>query len=48
VVGFIAVNAARRLAWYRRQLTEPVTLAEIQLRLSGEESTLGAPAGASV
>ena len=48
VIGFIAVNAARRLAWYRRQLAEePMTLAEIRLRLAGEQGILGAPAGAS-
>jgi 3-phenylpropionate/trans-cinnamate dioxygenase ferredoxin reductase component len=49
VVGFVAVNAARRLAWYRGQLAEePMTLAEIRLRLAEESSTLGAPAGASI
>jgi NADPH-dependent 2,4-dienoyl-CoA reductase/sulfur reductase-like enzyme len=48
VVGVVAVNAARRLAWYRRQLssTSP-TVAELKLALADEPSTLGAAAGAS-
>ena len=46
VVGFVAVGAARRLAWYRRQLTDSAvpTMDEIRLRLADEESVLGRPA----
>jgi 3-phenylpropionate/trans-cinnamate dioxygenase ferredoxin reductase component len=48
LIGVVAVNAARRLAWYRRQLAEQPTLAEIKRLLADEQSALGAPAGASL
>lgn len=47
LVGVVAVNAAKRLAWYRRQLAEPLTLAEIKLRVAAEPGNLGTAAGVS-
>ena len=47
VIGVVAVNAARRLPWYRRQLVEAPTLAQLKAALAEESSTLGAPVGAS-
>jgi 3-phenylpropionate/trans-cinnamate dioxygenase ferredoxin reductase subunit len=47
LVGVVAVNAAKRLAWYRRQLAEPPTLAEIRLRVAAEQGNLGIPAEVS-
>ena len=47
LVGVVAVNAAKRLAWYRRQLAEPPTLAEIRLRVAAEQGNLGTPAEVS-
>lgn len=44
VVGVVAVNAAKRLAWYRGQLAEPLTLAEIKLRVTAEQGNLGTDA----
>ena len=38
VVGVVGVNLAKRLAWYRNQLAEPLTLAEIRLRLAAEQA----------
>lgn len=40
VVGVVAVNAAKRLAWYRRQLTEPLTLDEIRERMAAAAGAL--------
>ena len=51
VVGVVAVNAAKRLAWYRRQFTPgvPPALSELRAELSQDASTLGIPAaGASL
>lgn len=47
VIGVVGMNAARRLPWYRRQLAEPPTLAQLKTALAAESSTLGAPVGAS-
>ncbi len=47
VIGFVAVNAARRLPWYRRQLAEPPTLAELKQHLTESGATLGVPTGVS-
>jgi 3-phenylpropionate/trans-cinnamate dioxygenase ferredoxin reductase subunit len=47
VIGIVGMNAARRLPWYRRQLAEPPTLAQLKASLAEESSTLGAPVGAS-
>ncbi len=47
VIGFVAVNAARRLPWYRRQLAEPPSLSELKQTLTESGTTLGVPAGAS-
>lgn len=47
MIGIVGLNAARRLPWYRRQLSQPRPLAEIRLALSEEPKTLGAPAGAA-
>jgi NADPH-dependent 2,4-dienoyl-CoA reductase/sulfur reductase-like enzyme len=46
MIGIVAVNAARRLPWYRRQLTEPQALEQVRLQLAEETSTLGAPGAA--
>jgi 3-phenylpropionate/trans-cinnamate dioxygenase ferredoxin reductase subunit len=46
MVGIVGVNAARRLPWYRRQLTMAHPLREIKQQLALESSTLGSPAGA--
>ena len=47
MIGIVGMNAARRLPWYRRQLTEPHPIEEIKVALAAESSTLGVPAGAS-
>ncbi len=47
VVGIVAMNAARRLPWYRKQLATPQPLEQIKLALAQESSTLGTPVGAS-
>ncbi|MGH3050356.1 MAG: NAD(P)/FAD-dependent oxidoreductase [Gaiellaceae bacterium] len=47
MIGIVAMNAARRLPWYRRQLTAPQPLAEVKQALAQEDKTLGAPIGAS-
>jgi len=47
VVGVVAVNAARRLAWYRRVLAQPLPLAELEQTLGREDATLGSPSGAT-
>ncbi|MDE3133182.1 MAG: FAD-dependent oxidoreductase [Acidobacteriota bacterium] len=47
MIGIVAMNAARRLPWYRRQLTAPQPLAEVKRALAEEDKTLGAPIGAS-
>jgi 3-phenylpropionate/trans-cinnamate dioxygenase ferredoxin reductase subunit len=47
MIGIVAMNAARRLPWYRRQLTAPQPLAEVKQALAEDEKTLGAPVGAS-
>ena len=47
VVGVVAVNAARRLAWYRRALQTPRPLAELKEALAQEDATLGSPVGAT-
>lgn len=47
VVGIVAMNAARRLPWYRKQLSEPQPLELVKQALSTDEKTLGAPVGAS-
>jgi NADPH-dependent 2,4-dienoyl-CoA reductase/sulfur reductase-like enzyme len=46
VVGVVAVNAARRLAWYRRALQTPRPLTELKEALAQEDATLGSPVGA--
>ena len=47
VTGIVGMNAARRLPFYRRQLAETPTLAQLKTSLAEESSTLGAPVGAS-
>jgi NADPH-dependent 2,4-dienoyl-CoA reductase/sulfur reductase-like enzyme len=46
MIGIVGLNAARRLPWYRKQLTEPQPLAQVKAALADEPKTLGAPAGA--
>ncbi|MGH2843903.1 MAG: oxidoreductase C-terminal domain-containing protein, partial [Solirubrobacteraceae bacterium] len=51
VVGVIALNAAKRLSWYRRRFAdgEPPALEELKAQLRAEDSTLGLPtAGAAL
>ncbi|HTW11493.1 MAG TPA: FAD-dependent oxidoreductase, partial [Solirubrobacteraceae bacterium] len=49
LVGVVAINAAKRLAWYRRQLVTSPALSEIRRQLADDESALGAPpVGASL
>jgi 3-phenylpropionate/trans-cinnamate dioxygenase ferredoxin reductase subunit len=43
LIGVIGVNAAARLAWYRRRLTPEATLAAIAAELATEPKALGAP-----
>ncbi len=45
VVGVVAVNAAKRLAWYRRQLATAPSLNDLRQLLTDEPSSLGTPAG---
>jgi 3-phenylpropionate/trans-cinnamate dioxygenase ferredoxin reductase component len=47
MIGIVGMNAARRLPWYRKQLTQPQPLAQVKAALAQESSTLGAPVGAS-
>ncbi|MGH2862751.1 MAG: NAD(P)/FAD-dependent oxidoreductase [Solirubrobacteraceae bacterium] len=47
MIGIVGMNAARRLPWYRRQLTAPQPLAEVKQALAEESKTLGTPVGAS-
>ncbi|MDE3131064.1 MAG: hypothetical protein KGL16_07905, partial [Acidobacteriota bacterium] len=47
MIGIVAMNAARRLPWYRRQLAAPRALAQVKQELAQESSTLGTPVGAS-
>jgi NADPH-dependent 2,4-dienoyl-CoA reductase/sulfur reductase-like enzyme len=47
MIGIVGMNAARRLPWYRRQLTAPQPLAQIKQALAEESKTLGTPVGAS-
>ncbi len=47
LVGIVAVNAARRLPWYRGQLAEPPTISELIQQLAESGKTLGVPNGAS-
>jgi len=46
MIGIVGMNAARRLPWYRKQLTEARPLEQVRLALAQESSTLGAPIGA--
>lgn len=48
VVGLVAVSAARRLAFYRRQLQTPPLLAELKAALAQEGGSLGEPVGAAI
>lgn len=52
VVGVVAVNAAKRLSWYRKQFADgvPPALTTVQAELAAEDSgSLGIPAlGASL
>jgi NADPH-dependent 2,4-dienoyl-CoA reductase/sulfur reductase-like enzyme len=43
MIGIVGINAARRLPWYRKQLTEPRPLAQVQRELADDPKTLGAP-----
>ncbi len=45
-IGVVAVNAARRLAWYRRALQTPQPLGELAAALAQDGSSLGNPGGA--
>ncbi len=46
MIGIVGLNAARRLPWYRKQLTEPRPLEGVRAALAQDGSTLGIPAGA--
>jgi NADPH-dependent 2,4-dienoyl-CoA reductase/sulfur reductase-like enzyme len=48
MIGIVGMNAARRLPWYRKQLTQPQPLEQVKLALAQASSTLGTPVGASV
>ncbi|HWE58104.1 MAG TPA: FAD-dependent oxidoreductase [Solirubrobacteraceae bacterium] len=48
MIGIVGMNAARRLPWYRKQLTHPLPLEQVKLALTQESSTLGTPMGAPV
>jgi NADPH-dependent 2,4-dienoyl-CoA reductase/sulfur reductase-like enzyme len=43
LVGVIAINAAKRLGWYRRQLVDPPEFEELRATVAAETSALGAP-----
>jgi 3-phenylpropionate/trans-cinnamate dioxygenase ferredoxin reductase component len=45
LVGVIAFNAAKRLAWYRRQLAAAPTFDAVRDEVLADEKALGAPAG---
>jgi hypothetical protein len=47
MIGIVGINAARRLPWYRKQLTQPQPLAQVKAALAEETRTLGAPLGVS-
>ena len=40
VVGVVAIGAAKRLVWYRKQLTRPLAQAEIEARLAADAGVL--------
>jgi NADPH-dependent 2,4-dienoyl-CoA reductase/sulfur reductase-like enzyme len=44
LIGIVGINAARRLPWYRKQLTEPRPLAQVKHELADDPKMLGAPA----
>ncbi len=46
VISVVGFNAARRLAWYRRQLVAEPSLGDIKAQVRSDESALGAPVGA--
>jgi 3-phenylpropionate/trans-cinnamate dioxygenase ferredoxin reductase component len=48
MIGIVGMNAARRLPWYRKQLTQPQPLEQVKAALADDTKTLGAPVGASV
>ncbi len=43
LVGVIAINAAKRLGWYRRQLIDPPEFEELRATVAAEATALGAP-----
>jgi NADPH-dependent 2,4-dienoyl-CoA reductase/sulfur reductase-like enzyme len=43
MIGIVGINAARRLPWYRKQLTQPRPLAQVKQELADDPKTLGAP-----
>ena len=45
VVAAIAFNAVRRLAWYRRQLADPPSFAEVAAAVAADDRALGQPSG---
>ena len=46
LVAVVAWNAAKRLTWYRRQLLSPPAFEELKVVVAGDQTALGAPAGA--
>jgi 3-phenylpropionate/trans-cinnamate dioxygenase ferredoxin reductase subunit len=47
MIGIVGMNAARRLPWYRKQLTQPQPLDQVKAALADETKTLGTPIGVS-
>jgi NADPH-dependent 2,4-dienoyl-CoA reductase/sulfur reductase-like enzyme len=45
VVAAIAFNAVRRLAWYRRQLADPPSFADVAAAVAADDRALGQPSG---
>ncbi len=43
LVGVIAINAAKRLGWYRRQLVDPPEFEQLRATVAAETSALDAP-----
>ncbi|HEU4657402.1 MAG TPA: FAD-dependent oxidoreductase [Capillimicrobium sp.] len=47
LVGVVAFNAAKRLAWYRRQLAAGAAFDDVRQAVAADEGALGAPVGAA-
>ena len=46
LVAVVAFNAAKRVAWYRRQLAGAPALDDVRALVLADDSALGAPVGA--